>query len=106
MNRKKSLSEKLRNLTYMQVSLTLFGFAAALLILALVLAYVTSGNAGWVAGLAGIVAALLSLAGLVVTLYGHFAVGMEGKTKWTLGVILNGVVFAACVALYVVGLVV
>ena len=55
---------------------------------------------------AGIVAALLSLAGLVVTLYGHFAVGMEGKTKWTLGVILNVVVFAACVALYVVGLVV
>ena len=90
----------------MQVSLTLFGFAAALLILALVLAYVTSGNAGWVAGLAGIVAALLSLAGLVVTLYGHFAVGMEGKTKWTLGGILIGVVFAACVALYVVGLVV
>ena len=31
MNRKKSLSEKLRKLTYMQVSLTLFGFAAALL---------------------------------------------------------------------------
>ena len=106
MNKKKSLSEKLKHLTYMQVSLTLFAFAAALLILCLVLAFVTAGNVGWVAGLAGIVSVILSLAGLIITLYGHFAVGMEGKTKWTLGLILNGVVFVISLGLYILGLVV
>lgn len=106
MNKKKSLSEKLKNLTYMQAALTLFAFGAALLVLSLVLAFVRVGDVGWVAGLAGLVAALLSLIGLIITLYGHFAVGMEGKTKWFWGLILNGIVFAACAALYVIGLVV
>ena len=104
MNKKKTLSEKLRNLTYMQVSLGLFVFAAVLLILSLVLAFVTGGDAGWVAALAGIISMLLSLAGLIVTLYGHFAVGMEGKIKWKLGLILNGAVFAVTLALYIIGL--
>ncbi|MBO4289832.1 MAG: hypothetical protein J5865_07020 [Lachnospiraceae bacterium] len=105
MNKKKSLSEKLRDLTYMQVAMTLFAFAAALLVLCLVLAFVQLGSVGWIGGLAGIVAALLSLIGMIITLYGHFAVGMEGKTKWFWGLILNGAVFAACAALYVIGLV-
>ena len=104
MNKKKSLSEKLQHLTYMQVSLTLFAFAAVMLILSLVLAFVMPGEVGWVAGTAGIMAGLLSLAGVIVTLYGHFAVGMEGKAKWTLGVILNGVVFAVSLGLYILGL--
>ena len=105
MNRKKSLSEKLQHLTYMQVSLTLFAFAAVLLILSLVLAIMEPGETGWVAALAGIVAGVLSLAGLIITLYGHFAVGMEGKTRWFWGLITNGIVFAIALALYMIGLV-
>ena len=105
MNRKKSLSEKLKHLTYMQVSMTLFAFAAVLLILSLVLAFMMPGEVGWIGGLAGIVAGILALVGLIITLYGHFAVGMEGKTKWTWGLILNGIVFVVCVVLYVIGLV-
>lgn len=104
MNKKKTLSERQKNLTYMQVSLGLFAFAAVLLVLSLVLAFVTDGGAGFVAALAGVVSLLLSAAGLAVTLYGHFAVGVEGKIKWKLGVILNGAVLAVTLALYLLGL--
>ena len=106
MNKKKGLSERLGNLTYMQVSLTLFGFAAVLLILSLVLALVTGGEVGWIAATAGLAAFLLSLIGLIITLYGHFAVGMEGKISWKVGLFTNGAVVLITLALYIVGLVV
>lgn len=106
MNKKKTLSEKLRDLTYMQVAMALFVFAAVLFILCIALSLATGGQVGWIAAAAGLVALVLSLAGLAVTLYGHFAVGMEGKLNWKWGLFLNGAVFVLLLALYILGLIV
>ncbi len=101
--KKKTLRDKLRSLSYMQVSIALFSVSAVLLILCVVLAVVTAGTLGLIFAWAGIFSLLISLAGLIVTLYGHFAVGMEGKLKWKLGAILNGSVFVIGLALYIIG---
>ncbi|WP_434311572.1 hypothetical protein [Hominifimenecus sp. rT4P-3] len=100
----KTIKEKLRSLTYMQVSLTLFVVSLLALVFCLWYAISSNGMSGTLVALVGILAFFAALAGLLVTLYGHFAVGIEGKLHWIAGAFTNGTLLVITFLLYLSGL--
>ena len=104
MLKKKKGKELLQSITYMQAAVALFGLEVFLLT-ALLAACVRSGGAIGLGGaLLGMLIWLMSLAGIGITLFGHFRVRMDGKWPWRIGVQLNGIVTVIMTAFYVIGL--
>lgn len=100
----KTIKEKLRSLTYMQASLTLFAVSFFALVFCLWYAISSNGGSGILVALVGIISLFLALSGLLVTLYGHFAVGIEGKIHWIAGIFTNGTLLVVTFLLYLSGL--
>lgn len=97
---KKTLQQRLEKVTYMQASLTLFGLSVFLFLLCLWRSVATGGTAGMGIAFIGLLAFFTALAGIGVTLYGHFIVKIEGRIKWIAGVATNGMMFIIMVLLY------
>ena len=103
--RKKTLSQRMANVTYMQASLTLFGLSLVLFGVSLWRAVATAGTAGVLIALPGFLSFFAALAGfLVAIIYGHFVVRIEGKIKWIAGITANGMMLVILVLLYLAGL--
>ena len=102
--KRKTVKDRFAALTYMQASLSLF--AVSLLIFALCIwrSAATGGGAGLLAALGGILGFAVACAGLGVTLYGHFAVRMEGKLSWKIGILCNGGLALILLLLYLSGI--
>ena len=104
LDRKKTLGERLRNLTYMQAAMSCFGVGTALFVLSIVLSVTTKGDVGIPEAICGIAGFLFGAAGLGITLFGHFIVGIEGKTDWKVGLYCNLLLILLTAGLYVLGL--
>ena len=102
--RKKTLSQRMANVTYMQASLTLFGLSLVPFGVGLWRAVATAGTAGVLIALPGFSSFFAALAGFLVTIYGHFVVRIEGKIKWIAGITANGMMLVILVLLYLAGL--
>ncbi len=101
---KKGLLKKLKSVTYMQASLGLFAVSLILTLVLSVRAVVTNGGLTLLEGFLGIVALLLSAAGLLVTLYGRFILKEKIRPDFRLGVLLNGLLMFWLVFLYFLGI--
>ena len=99
-----SLSERLSKLGFMQVSMSTFFAALALIFLALLIAVVTNGRAPLIISVLWVAAFGMSLIGLWATWYGHFQVKAESKLRWKYGIYTNGAVFVLLTVIYIVGL--
>ena len=102
--KRKTLGQRLSSMSYMQASLAFFGAGFLALVFCLWRAVASRGTSGMVVALAGIFAFIMAVVGLIITLYGHFVVKMEGKIKWTIGLGTNGVLAALMLLLYLSGL--
>ena len=101
---KNGLLKKLKSVTYMQASLALFAVSLILTLVLSVRAVVTNGGLTLLEGFLGIVALLLSAAGLLVTLYGRFILKEKIRPDFRLGVLLNGLLMFWLVFLYFLGI--
>ena len=102
--KRKTVKEWLQARTYMQVALTLFTISVLLFLLCLWQSIVTAGNIGVGIALTGVLSLALAIGGVGVTLFGHFVVRMEGKLRWYVGLITNGVMMAILLLLYFSGI--
>ncbi|MBQ7248344.1 MAG: hypothetical protein IJS22_09685 [Lachnospiraceae bacterium] len=102
--KKQTVLERLRLLSYGTVALALFIFGLLLFAASLTVSIVTAGSAGLYTGIMGILAFFSAVAGILVTLYGHFAVRMEGRIKWLAVLIPNSILAGLLLVLYVIGL--
>ena len=101
---KKGLLKKLKSVTYMQASLGLFAVSLILALVLSVRAVVTNGGLTLLEGFLGIVALILSAAGLLVALYGRFILKEKIRPDFRLGVLLNGLLMFWLVFLYFLGI--
>ena len=101
---KKGLLKKLKSVTYMQASLGLFAVSLILTLVLSVRAVVTNGGLTLLEGFLGIVALILSAAGLLVALYGRFILKEKIRPDFRLGVLLNGLLMFWLVFLYFLGI--
>lgn len=102
--KKKSLFERLSMLSYGVVALSLFCLAFVLLTVSLIIAIASSGTAGVYVGAMGLIAFIACVVGVLVTLYGHFAVQIEGRIKWLAALIPNAALALLLLVLYILGL--
>ncbi len=100
---KKSFSERIQDVTFMEMAMFFFILAALLVVGGLVWATLSGGQAGWPIILMALMALALGIAGIGVTVYGHFGVGAESRMNWKIGVYTNGGVIAVLVLLYLLG---
>ncbi len=103
---KKTWAERLQSVTFMQAALSLFALAILLIVLCLVWAVSTNGQAGWPVILAGFLILLLGGAGVGVTCYGHYSVEAESRIPWKVGLYTNGAVVVLMAAIYILGILV
>ena len=103
---KKTLSERMRDITFMQMAMFFFGLQVAILIFAVAWSAVTGGNAPWGVGLLGYLNTFLGIGGIAVTTYGHFVVGAESKTDWKMGILLNFISIMVMITFFLMGLII
>ena len=101
---KKGFIGRLRSVNYMQASLGLFGLSLLLTLVLSVRAVMTNGGLTILEGFLGILALLLSGAGLVIALYGRFILKEKRKPDFRLGLLLNLLLMLCLVFLYFLGL--
>jgi|GEM_PF-961544 len=104
MEKKKKLKDRIQALTYMQTALFLFVLSLLLFVFCLWRSITTDGSAGALIAFTGILAFLVAVIGICVTLYGHFAVKLEGKINWIAGVVTNGMMAVIMLMLYISGI--
>ena len=101
---KEGLLKKLRSVTYMQASLGLFGVSLILTLVLSVKAVATNGGLTLLDGFLGILALLMSAAGLMVALYGRFLLREKIRPDFRIGVLLNALLMLWLVFLYFLGI--
>ena len=87
---KKTFGEKLQDVTFMEVSLFLFALSVLCFIGGVAWSIAAHGNAPWPLSLIGILVLGLSVAGVLITLYGHYMVEADSKVNWHVGLFTNG----------------
>ncbi len=102
---KKTWSEKLQSLTFMQTALALFAVEVVAMLGCLVWAIASNGRAAWPIILLGFLIFVLGCGGVWVTCYGHYTVGAESRIPWKTGIYTNGIMLLLMVAVYILGLV-
>lgn len=101
---KKSFREFMRGLSYMQASLSLFVLSLLLSLVLGIRAVISAGRVGYTEGALAFLALVLSIAGFVVPVYGHFIVKNDSRTDWRLGVLLNGLLMLFLTFIYFLGI--
>ena len=100
---KKSFSERIQDVTFMEMAIFLFILAVILVLGGLVWAIASGGNAGWPVILIALLAIALGVAGILVTVYGHFSVEADSRLNWKVGIYTNGAVVLLMVIFYILG---
>lgn len=100
---KKSFSERIQDVTFMETAIFLFVLAVIFVLGGLIWATASGGNAGWPVILIGLIAIALGIAGILVTAYGHFSVGAESRLDWKVGIYTNGAVVLLMLIFYILG---
>ncbi len=103
---KKTISERMRDITFMQMAMFLFWMQVAIAVLAILWSVLTGGNAPWGVGLLGYLNIILGIGGIAVTAYGHFVVGAESKTDWKMGILLNFISIMVMITFFLMGLII
>ena len=102
---KKTFTERMQNMSFMQTAMFLFAVELVLFLAALSWAVATAGNAGWPVNLMGIAILVLGCIGVAVTLYGHYTVEAESRLNWKIGLYTNGIAAAGMLILSLVGII-
>lgn len=102
--KRKTLKQRLKAMTYIQAALSLFVLSILLFLFCMWRSIATAGGAGLLIAFFGILSFIAALAGLIVTVYGHFFVRIEGKIKWIAGLATNGMMMVIMLMLYLVGI--
>lgn len=100
---KKSFSERIQDVTFMETALFLFIMEILLILGGIIWAVASGGNAGWPVILLALLAAALGIAGVMVTIYGHYTVEAESRVNWKIGIYTNGAVLGVIVIIYLLG---
>ena len=102
--KKRSVKKILRSVTYMQVSLILFGLSFLICLVLFIRSILSGGGLGTAEGILGITALLFSIAGFITPLYGRFVVHAQARPDYRLGLLLNGAMMLILFFFYFLGL--
>ncbi|MBQ5953245.1 MAG: hypothetical protein IJL47_04295 [Lachnospiraceae bacterium] len=100
----KKIGEFFRSLSYMTAAVLLFLAAFGLTVFVFVRAVTTGGNIGRLESALCLLSLIFAAAGVVIPLYGHFIVRVDGKADWRVGVAMNGLLLLALIFLYFLGI--
>ena len=103
--RSKLRNRKRKYVTYVQIAMTLMIVSAVLFLFCVIEAVLTAGDVPRWVGLLGILSFLSALAGVIVTLYGHFIVRVEGKVPWLAAFLPNLFLVLLTLIFYIGGMV-
>ena len=98
------IRQKWRSVTYMQASLALLIPEVLAFVYLFVRSVMTGGGlTAWEGGI-GVLAMLCALAGIIIPLYGHFIVRIDGRKSWKIPFFAHLGVFLLWIVFYCAGL--
>jgi len=104
LDQRRTFGERLTRLSYMQAAMGCFAFAVLLFVLCIALAISSGGDVALSVAILCLLSFLSGGVGLGITLFGHFAVGIEGKMNWKLGLFSNLIMMLVVVGVFVLGI--
>lgn len=98
-----TLRQKLKSLTYMRTALLLLTVSVFFFAVGIAISVIMGGQGAAFIGIFGIISFFVAIAGVCVTLYGHFVVQIEGRFSWLVGLLPNAGMALFMLILYVSG---